>query len=139
MDDADVEAVARAINKDLLRQDGDDDHTLPDDLCLSWLDQGYVNLGEVAQAAITTLRSLGKYAGEGECVVPKDATEFDCTRYPSLEEVAILITSRIAGRPGKPPKLPDPVQVLEDASSLFKAAMTDYRAMLKAAGTGEKG
>ena len=66
--------------------------------------------------------------------VPEDVAKFDCTSYPSLEQQAIKIACRIAGLEGQKPNLPDPVQVLEDAESLFKCGMNDYRAMLAARG-----
>jgi hypothetical protein len=52
-----TEAVARAIAAELGRQDDGDPFLLPDDLTLTWLDQGEVDFGKVARAAIDAMRA----------------------------------------------------------------------------------
>jgi hypothetical protein len=49
---ADREAIARAIAAEIGRQDGGSPFTLDEGFCLSWLDQGEVDFGKVADAVL---------------------------------------------------------------------------------------
>ncbi|QKV18758.1 hypothetical protein [Oricola thermophila] len=55
--------------------------------------------------------------------IPRDAYEFDCTRYPEMERLAIEFSREIAGPKGGRPSLPDPIRILEMAHAMLKAAV----------------
>lgn len=55
----------------------------------------------------------------------RELLQFDCTRFPSMEAKATEIANRVSGPPGGPPRLPDAVQVLEDAAALMAAGLAD--------------
>lgn len=62
-----VASVARAIAAEIGRQDYGP-FPLGDDLKLDWLDQGEVDFGLVAQAAIRAVHdALREHCGPGEC------------------------------------------------------------------------